>query len=116
MYLASRRQFDAHQLFDRMMPGHVVGHRRDVVHPVGDGHVLVVVQMLADLLKPGMQIADVRHRFDHTFAIQLQDNPQRGVRRRMLRTEIQRPQIVFLLGEFRVVSGGSGRHGNNRVG
>ena len=36
MYLAARRHFDAHQLFDRLVPGHVVGHRRNVVHAVGD--------------------------------------------------------------------------------
>ena len=78
-----------------MVPGHVVGHRRDVVHPVGDRDVLVVVQVLADLLEARMQIADVGHGVDHPFAVELQHEPQGGVRGGMLRAEVQRPEVVL---------------------
>ena len=49
--LAARRQLDAQQLLDRVVPGDLVGDRRDVVHPVDDGDVLVVVEVLAELLE-----------------------------------------------------------------
>ena len=93
--LAARRDLDAQQLLDRAVPGHVVGHRRDVVHPVGDRDILVVVEVLADLLEAAVQIADVGHRIDDALAVELQHQPQRRVRRRMLRTEVERPQVVL---------------------
>ncbi len=92
--LAARRELDAQQPFDRAVPGHVVGQRRDVVHPVGDRDVLVVVQVLADLLEARVQIADVGHRVEHPLAVQEQHDPQRGVGGRVLRAEIQRPDVV----------------------
>ena len=102
MYCSPRRQLDAQQPLDRAVPGHVVGHRRDVVHPVGDGDVLVVVEALADLFEAGMEIADVGHGIDHPFAVELEHEPQRGVRGRMLRAEVQRPEVVLrLAGRFR---------------
>ena len=93
--LAPRRELDPQQLLDRMMPGDLVRQRRDVVHPVDDRHVLVEVQMLAELLEPAVQIADVRHRVDDLLAVERQHQPQRRVRRRMLRTEVQRPQVFL---------------------
>jgi hypothetical protein len=44
----------------RHVPRNVVRHRRDVVHPVSDNDVLVVVQVLAELLEAAVQKADVR--------------------------------------------------------
>ena len=49
--LAARRQLDAQQLLDRVVPGDLVGDRRDVVHAVDDRDVLVVVEVLAELLE-----------------------------------------------------------------
>ena len=77
------------------MPGHVVGHRRDVIHPVGDRDVLVVVQALADFFKARVQVADVRHGVDDAFAVELEHDPQRGVRGGVLGAEIQRPDVVL---------------------
>ena len=94
--LAPRRELDAQQLLDRVVPGDLVRHRRDVVHPVDDRHVLVEVEVFAELLEPAVQIADVRHRIDDSLAVERQNQPQRRVRGRMLRTEIQRPQILAL--------------------
>ena len=50
--------------------------RRDVVHPVDDGDVLVVVEVLAELLETGVQKADVRHGLDDRFAVECEDEPQ----------------------------------------
>ena len=94
--LAPRRQLDAQQLLDRMMPGDLVRHRRDVIHPVDDRHVLVEVEMLAQLLEPAVQVADVRHRVDDLLAVEREHQAQRRVRRRMLRTEVERPQVLLL--------------------
>ncbi len=102
--LAARRDLDAQQLLDRAVPGHVVGHRRDVVHPVGDRDVLVVIEVLADLLEAGVQIADVRHGVDDALAVELQHQPQRRVRGRVLRAEVQRPQVVLRLVVSQIVS------------
>ena len=97
MYLQRGVSLDAQQLLDRAVPGHVVGHRRDVVHPVGDRDVLVVVEVLAELLEARVQIADVGHGVDHALAVELQHQPQRRVRGRMLRTEVERPQVILRL-------------------
>ena len=53
--------------------------------------------MLADLFEARVQIADVGHGVDHPLAVELQHQPQRGVRRRMLRPEIERPQVILRL-------------------
>ncbi len=94
--LAARGQLDAHELFDRVMPGHLVGDRRDVIHPIDDGDILIEIEILAQLFEAGMQIADVGNGLDDGFAVERQDEAQRGVRGRMLRTEIERPQILLL--------------------
>ena len=88
MYWQRGVSLDAQQLLDRQVPGDVVGHRRDVVHPVGDRHVLVVVEVLAELLEAGVQVADVGHGVDDPLAVELQHQPQRGVRGRVLRAEV----------------------------
>ena len=93
----ARRHFDAHQLLDRLMPGHVVGHRRDVIHAVGDGYILIIIQLLAEFLESGVQIPDVRHGIHHGFPFQLQHQAQSGVRGRMLRAKVQRPQVRLRL-------------------
>jgi hypothetical protein len=72
---AARRDFDVEQFLDGVVPGHLIGHRRDVVHPVDDGDVLVVVEVLAELLEAGVQKADVRDRLDDRLAVQGEDQP-----------------------------------------
>ncbi len=91
--LAARRDFDAQQFLDRHVPGHVVGHGRDIVHAVGDRHVLVEIEALADLLEARVQEADVGNGVRHPLAVQLQHQAQGGMGGRVLRTEIHRPQV-----------------------
>ena len=78
-----------------VMPGDLVGDRRDVVHAIDDGDVLVEVEVLAELLEAGMQIADVGHRLDDGFAVQGEDEAQGGMRGRVLRTEVEGPEVVL---------------------
>ncbi len=114
--LAPRSDFDPQQLFDRMMPGDFVGQRRDVIHPVDNRDVLIEVQMLAQLFEAGMQIADVRNRIDNRLAIQRQNQPQRGMGRRMLRAEIQRPEILLFGSIHFSKIGNVKRHWKPRIG
>jgi len=109
---APRRNFDAKQLLDRVMPRNFVGQRRDVIHPVDDGDVLIEVEMLAELFEAAVQVADIGNGFDDLFTVERQNQPQRRMRRRMLRTEIERPQVLL----FRRLGGGKvgnfERHGD----
>ena len=101
--LAPRRQFDVEQLLNRMMPSNLIGQRREIIHAVNDGDILVEVEMLAELLKPRVQVADMRNSVDDLLAIERQDKPQRRMCGRMLRTKVERPQIL-LIGRLRIAS------------
>ena len=92
---AAGREIDAEQFLHGVVPGHVVGHRGDVVHAVGDRHILVVREVLTDLLKARMQVAHFRHGVDDPLAVEFEHEPQRGVRRRVLWAEVERPEIVL---------------------
>ena len=92
---ATRRERHAEQLLDGVVPGDLIGDRRDVIHPVDDRHVLIEIEVLAQLLETAVQVADVGDRIDDRFAVERQHEPQRRVRRRMLRTEIEGPQIFL---------------------
>ena len=100
---AARRQFDAEEFLDRVVPGDFVGGRRDVIHAIDDRDVLVEVEIFAEFLETAVEKADVRHRLDHGFAVEREDEAQRRVRGGMLGTEIQRPEEFFLL--FREAAG-----------
>ena len=89
--LAARRQLDAQQLLDRVVPGHLVHRRADVVLAVDDRDVLVEVQVLAELLEARVQVADVGRRLDDPLAVELEDQAQRRVRGGVLRPEVERP-------------------------
>ena len=67
----------------------LVGDRRDVVHPVDDRHVLVEVEIFAEFLEAGVQVADVGHGLDDGLAVECEDEAQCGVRGRVLRAEVQ---------------------------
>ncbi len=82
-----------------MVPRDVVGHRRDVVHPVGDGDVLVVVEVLAELLEAASAGSRCRESAStHALAVEREHQAQRGVRGRVLRAEVERPQVVLRCG------------------
>jgi hypothetical protein len=45
-----------------------------------------------------MEIADVRRAFEHALAIELKHEAQSGMRRRVLRSEIERPAVLGING------------------
>jgi hypothetical protein len=79
------------------MPGDVVRDRREVVHPVRDRDVLVEIVLLAELLKPRVQVPNVGHGPDDPLAVELEDDPQRRVRRRVLRAKVHDPAVAVVL-------------------
>ncbi len=106
--LATLGQLDAEQRFDRVVPGDLVHRRTDVVLAVDDRHVLVEVQMLAELLEARVQVADVGRRLDDPLAVQFEDQAQGRMRRRVLRAEVQRPGELL-----RLVAGGVSTSGSS---
>ena len=85
---ATRRQLEVQQFFTGMMPRDFVGQRRNIIHAVDDGHILIEVQDFPQLFKTAMQVADIRRRVDDHFAIELEHQTQSGVRGRVLRAEV----------------------------
>ncbi len=62
--------------------------RGQVVHPVGVGNPLPRREVLADLLRAAVQIADVRRDLGDDFAVGPQHQPQHAVRAGMLRSHV----------------------------
>jgi len=86
--LAAARNLDVEQPLDREAEGVLLVHRRAVIEPVEIGHVLQVGARLHELLGAAMQEADMRIAALDDLAIELHDQPQHAVRRRMLRAEV----------------------------
>ena len=86
--LGPQRHFDVGELFHRHRPGVVVVHRRQVVQAVGVADVLVVGEVLGDLFLAAMQVAEVRHGFEHHLAVGAQDDAQHAMGGRMLRAHV----------------------------
>ena len=86
--LAAARNLDVEQLLDAETEGMLLIHRRAIVEPVEIGHVLQIGPRLHQLLGAAMQEADMRiDALDH-FAVELEDQAQHAMRRRMLRAEV----------------------------
>ena len=81
-----------------MVPSDFVGHRRNVVHAVDDGDVLVEVQYFAKLFEATVQEADIGFGIHDHFTIELQYQTQSGVRGRVLWTKIEGPETCALVG------------------
>jgi hypothetical protein len=85
--------------------GVLLVHRRAVVQPVEIRHGLKIGLLLDQLLCAAMQQADMRIDTGDDFAIKVQHHAQDAVRRRMLRTEVDRE-----------IAGGDFRHGDRSPG
>ncbi len=85
---AALRHAVAHQLLDRQRPAEIHVHPGQVIHAVGVRNPLPRREILADLFRAAMQIADVRHNFGNDFAIGPQHEPQHAMRARMLRAHV----------------------------
>ena len=84
-HLAALGELEAHQLLDRQRQADVVGHGRQVVGAVGERDDLIVVPVLAQLLEPGVQVADVGDTALDGLALELEHQPEHAVGGRVLR-------------------------------
>jgi hypothetical protein len=82
------RHLDPDQLFDRQAEGMLLVHRRPVVEPVEIRDRLQVGLVLDQLLGAAVEQADMGVDPRHHLAVELEDQAQHPVRRRMLRSEI----------------------------
>ena len=92
--VGARRHHDAHQLFDRERVGEVVDGRRQVVVAVGHRDALLPAQRFHLLFDAGVQIADDRLQAAHLLAVEVDDEAEHAVRRRMVGTEVDREQLA----------------------
>ena len=76
---ATRGAVDVEQRLHRGVPGNVIDDGGDVVHPADRADVLVPVVMLTQLLKPRVQVANVRRGSGDAFTIQFQHHTEGGV-------------------------------------
>ena len=89
MYCARFGNFEAEQLFDRQAINQVVAKRIQVIHAVGERDGLRIGLVFAGFLDAGVQVAEVRNRFDDGFAVQFQRHAQHAVRGRVLRPHVE---------------------------
>jgi len=84
--LGALRNFvsDAEQLFNRKDITQVVAHRRKIIQAVRQRQSLMISPAFCKLFNPAMEVADMRNRLDDLLAVQLQNQPQHPVSRRML--------------------------------
>ena len=110
----ARCEFDPQQFLDGVVPGDFVGERRQIIHPVDDGNVLVEVEVLTQFLEATVKVADIGDSVENFLAVEGENEPQGGVSCGVLRAEIQGPD-VFAVRRFRgSCIYGSERHGDRR--
>ena len=70
-HFTSRSDVYSKELFAHGMPCNVVDDRRNIIHPTDGADILVVVVVLSKLLKPRMQIPNVRCASSDSLTIKL---------------------------------------------
>ncbi len=90
------RHLDACQLLDREHIRQVVHHPAQVIDTVGVGNEAVPGLALGHFLGTTMVVADVRNAVDDFFAVQLQNDTERTVSRRVVRPQVE--EHVVLVG------------------
>ncbi len=91
---AARRDPDVHQRLDRLAVREVVDQRRHVVEPVDVGNQVVPGVRLALLLEAAVQVAAVHVGAQHALAVELRDDLDRPVRRRVRRPDVDDDRVV----------------------
>ena len=89
---------DAEQLFDREHVAGLVGHAREIVHAGHEGHALCPGAELHVLLDAGVQVADAAARLGHRLAVELEDESEHAVGRRVLRTHVDDDALLVARG------------------
>ena len=79
---------DAEQPLDAEHVGHLVVERREVVHPGAERDALDPGAVLHVLLDAGVEVADAAAGLGHRLALELEDQPEHAVGRRVLRAHV----------------------------
>ena len=87
---------DVQQSLDPEAVGGLVEKRRQIIHPGHEGHALSPGAVLEVLLDAGVQVADTAAGFDNRLALDLQDQAQHAVRRRVLGTHVDHDSLAGL--------------------
>ena len=90
---------DVEQPLDAEHVGRLVVERRQVVHPGAERRALHPGAVLHVLLDAGVQVADAAAGLGHRLALELEDQPEHAVRRRVLRAHVDDDPLVGLLGD-----------------
>ena len=93
--LGALRHLRAHELLHGAAEDPLVVEVADVVHPVEEGDHLVVLLTLRQLLRPPVQVADMRLCIDHNLPVHPQQHPEDAVGAGVLRPHVH--QQVYLL-------------------
>ncbi len=88
------RRLETHELLHRQGPAEVHVHAGQVVQPVDVGHELPRRQVLADLFRRAVQVADVRRGGQDHLAVGPQHQPQHAVRAGMLRAHVHQQLVA----------------------
>ena len=94
--LRARRHLEVEDRLDRAAERHRVEVVGEVVHPLDDRDRLPVRLVLGGLLDPGVDVADHRLDVAHDLGLERRDQPQHAVRRRVVRAEVDRQQLLGL--------------------
>ena len=107
--LGAARDLDVHQLLEGEDRRPLVEQRADVLERVRVADRLVVVGVLAQLLDAAMEVAEDRVEVDDLLAVELEDDPEHAVGRRVLRAHVdehlavaERVELGLALGPRRV--------------
>ncbi len=106
--LRARWRFHVHQFLDRFAVAQPIRHGGTIVHPVDVGIEHRVGAVLGDFFHAAVQVSDDALCAENFFAVELQDDAQHAVRRRMLRSHVDDEFVrieVRLLGSFEVEVG-----------
>ena len=109
-----RRDLDVEQLLDREHERELVGLVAEVVHPGRVRNRLPPRLLLHVLLERGVQVADRRREADDLLAVQLGDQAQHAVGRRMVRAEVDLEQLARLAQRLGHLQHGRDRRGDPR--
>ncbi len=81
--------FKVEELLDSQAITEIVGERIEIIDTVGEGNYLLIELGLAGFLDAGVQITDLGTDADNDLAVQLNDQAQHAVRRRVLRSHVE---------------------------
>ena len=90
------RYGDPSQFFHRQHVRHLVDAAAEIFNTVGIRDVAVPGLTLAHLLGAAVVITDIRYAVDDLFAVQLQNNAERTMRRWVVRTEVEEHEVLVV--------------------